>query len=248
MSENLEKEITKVPVINIETQPEEEFFSIPIPIGTISDYGSILLSILFAVAIKGIRDSKSKLERVLHGINILKSEYDKSILPYEYVKRLDQIMAQIAIMGDYDRVVLGVFHNGVVGAKYSKFEKLAIVCSYAVSGIEELPELGKDVNISDIKLDIEALKKDGNNYCKISGKNLTDYDTNCYLYLKNRNIFQIENFLLCRDNLDLGILSLHYCTSAIRKIPDESMQVINDLIKEVESIIDVYAKTNKTYS
>lgn len=216
-----------------------------INVENIADLATILIPIVFAIAANSLKESKERIDNLVRRLNIIHKETIKDILPENYLKRIDQILAQIAILGDYDRVVLGIFHNGVVGSRYSKFEKLAIISSYAVSGIEELPELGKDINIEDIDIDIELLRENNNIHISEIDKLLRESDSNCYMYLKNRNIHTLKNELLTRKGLDLGILSCHYCSDKQNRISQEDENVISELKREIVSIIDVYAQTNK---
>lgn len=217
-----------------------------IQVETIADLATILFPVIFAIAVKSLKDSKDKVDSVIDKLTILRKDI-REILPETYLKRIDQILAQIAILGRYDRVVLGVFHNGVVGTRYSKFEKIAILSCYVVSGVEELPEMGKDLNIEDIDIDIEYLRENNNFHTTDIDRLLRESDSNVYMYLKNRNIQILQNELLTRKGLDLGVLSCHHCNKKDYEIPDSDRVCIEELKREIMSIIDVYAQTNKKF-
>lgn len=209
----------------------------------------LVVSAGISITLKTLSKNKKNIEKIISKLNYIEQTGEDEILPAEYIKRINQIMAQIGILGEYDRVVLGILHNGVVGSRYSgsrysKFEKIAILCSYTVSGIEELPEFGKDLDLSIIDADLTLLKENDNNLC-VDTRQTDSLDSKCFIYLKERNIQNMQNILLNKNDLDLGILSLQRCSGKSVVVNDDRKKTIEELINEVSSIIDVYAKTNK---
>lgn len=240
---------TESTVLHEVIEQKNDHIHLPVSIDTVADFLSIFLSIVFAVLARELSKNKESIDKILRNVKHISAEKKTSLLSDHYLKRIDQLLAQIAIIGDYDRVVLGIFHNGVVGARYSKFEKFLIASSYVVSGIEEVPEMGKDLNVSKISIDLAILEKSIDGAMVIDAENVNMYGSNCFLYLKNRNIQHLNNQLLTSsDGLHLGILSKQYCSHDIPNLDERDIETINTLTQEVRSIIEVYAKTGKVYN
>lgn len=237
------------PAIHEIVEQDSNVIHLPIGIDTVADFLSIFLSVIFAIFARELSKNRDSINKILRNVRHISAETKTSLLSEQYLKRIDQLLAQIAIIGGYDRVVLGIFHNGVVGMRYSKFEKFLIASSYVVSGIEEVPEMGKDLNVSDISIDLALLERFIDGAMVVDTKNVDMYGSNCFLYLKNRNIHQLNNQLLTsNDGLHLGILSKQHCSHDVTTLSEKEIETIDTLTQEVASIIEVYAKTGKVYN
>lgn len=205
----------------------------------------ILVSLFFGLLSKIVISQKKKVEEIAEKLTdkFTESKQEK-IIPKEYLKRLDQLCSQLAILGDYDRVVIGILHNGVIGVRCSLYHKINIISAYTVSGISDLPEYGKTFNISDIKLDLADIKENGGELVYDVGDG-SQLSTKCYMYFKKRRITKLKNKLLSVGNLDLGVLALQYCSDQQENIDEKSERKINEIIQEITSIIHIHSSSDK---
>lgn len=179
-------------------------------------------------------------------INEISSRLEKQedgfldILPEDEVARIREILAQLAILYDADRVTLGVFHNGVIGAKGAHYDKVAILASYSSPGIIPLPELNKDVNACTLMEDFQPMLE---NEPKELFLDKAEAPYPCSLYMTRRDIFHLWNVFLTREHIDLGVISVHWC-SGYDELPlpppgTRGDRKAKDLIDEITSIIQM---------
>lgn len=200
-----------------------------------------VLSALSLAASAGVlylsKNLKSKVEELKERMD----KDDADILPPSEIERVKDILAQISILTDADRVTLGVFHNGVIGAKGAQYDKVAILAGYCSPGVMPLPELDKDVKAENLMEDLSLLwNKEGNKFIFLSRKDAPD---SCSLYMSRRDISHLYNMILSVGNIEIAVLSLHWCSSVPESgapiPPSDSRgdQRFKDLTRELVSIV-----------
>lgn len=197
-----------------------------------------VLSILAILASTGLaflsfylKQKLSSIEEFVHNVS------HKGQLPEEETERVNQILAQLAVIYEADRVTLGVFHNGVIGSQGAHYNKVEITAGYSAPGVIKLPELGKDVEASTIMDDFGTMWKEG----KELFLDKSSAHHSCALYMTRRDIFHLWNKVLFVGNLDVGILSMHWC-APLEKLPvppetSRGERLAKELIGELTSII-----------
>lgn len=205
---------------------------------------SLVVTAGFAVLVSHLRKKLKILSEKVGGVE--ENVVDR-IIPPEEVKRLKEIFAQLAILYDADRVSLGVFHNGVIGARGARYEKIAIIEGYNSPGVIPLPEASKDVYATAIMNDFKPLwEGEGGKELIISR---VKAPSSCTHYMSRRDIFHMWNIILCKDNIDIGMISIHWCSSQ-EKLPlpekgSKSYIKAERLKQEITSIIQINKLRNK---
>lgn len=197
-----------------------------------------VMSLLALAASTGIALLSFYLRKKLHIIeDFIRRDSTDGKLPEEEMERVNQILAQLAIIYEADRVTLGVFHNGVIGAQGAHYDKVEITAGYSAPGVIKLPELGKDVEASTIMDDFGTMWKEG----KELFLDKASAHHSCALYMTRRDIFHLWNKVLFVGNLDVGILSMHWCAPQEKlPVPPETsrgQRLAQDLLGELTSII-----------
>lgn len=183
--------------------------------------------------IKEHKNNLSDLKKFLEG-----KEDKETLIANEDLSRIKDILSQVAFICDADRVTLGVFHNGIIGSRGVVFDKITIIAGYTSPGILKLPELGKEISAS-VFLREQGRGVNFTNTPRILSKN--DVNPTCQLYFTRRDIDRLFNIRLSLGNLDLGVISIHWCGCApIDMLPPENSRgyiKMEELKKEIISII-----------
>lgn len=169
----------------------------------------------------------------------LDGDNESSLLPKSDMKRIEDILAQIAIICDSDRVTLGVFHNGVIGTSKVDFDKVAIISGYTSPGVMPLEELGRDVPAANLMGDLELLwNQEGTEDLLLRKDHASP---KCRLYFTRRDIGTLYNVKLSLGNIEMGVISIHWCGCAPEyPLPPEGSRgerKMKELQLEVLSII-----------
>lgn len=153
---------------------------------------------------RSLREKMAILSKRVEGKEML------DILPEHEIGRVKDILAQLSILTDADRVTLGVFHNGVIGAKGAHYDKVVILEGYNAPGVLPLPELHKDVKAENLMEDLNPLwNKEDQSLLLSKG----DAPASCSLYMSRRDIAHLYNKLLTTGNIEIGVISFHWCSS-----------------------------------
>ncbi|WP_152034126.1 hypothetical protein [Synechococcus elongatus] len=142
------------------------------------------------------------------------------------------MLAQAAILTGADRVVLGVFHNGSISFDGLHFSHLAIPFCYEHPSMPLLPEFLRDIPVSSIMRELEAIWKTPNNEFLAR---VDDCDSPCRYYLETRGVKQIVFRSKGLKSVDVLILGYHWTEThhwreqereAIAPIEEEIVQIV----------------------
>ena len=180
-----------------------------------------------------VRGLKSKLKELSDRVP---QDHENSLLPPEEIRRVQDILAQVSILTGADRVTLGVFYNGVIGADGAHYDKLSILVGYCHPGVIPLPEMHKSIKATTLMNDLKPLFQ-----ATTDGKNLIiDKETapsSCSLYMSRRDIYRLHNNLLKVNNLEVGVISIHWCSRVEGDPVEPVREKIKELFTEVKAII-----------
>jgi hypothetical protein len=225
-------------------QPDGISFGLPLSDQFYADALSLLyisLSSLLVWGVAKLRAKVVKLSKVVENSGVI-----DDILPKEEIARIKEILAQLAIIYDADRVTLGVLHNGVIGSTGAHYDKMAIVAGYSSPGIIPLPEIAKDINVTTIMSELKPLSVGDQDELFLKRE---DAPSSCSLYMARRDIFHLWNKLLSIGNIEVGVISFHWCSNLETlpfPPPDSKGDVKSqELIKEIVSIIRLYKERRK---
>ena len=209
-------------------QPQEQS-KVLISDGVLTEIFS-LLSIAASAGILWItRGLSSKLKDLAKKVEV---EEEELLIPQEELERVKEILAQISILTEADRVTLGVFHNGVIGATGAHYDKLAVLAGYCQPGVLPLPELYKDIEANTLMNDLTPLFENSVDL-EITRETAP---RSCGLYMSRRDIHKLHNRLLKVGNLEIGVLSIHWCSPVIQACNQHDNK-IKSLMEEITSII-----------
>ncbi len=176
-----------------------------------SEVISILSIILPATIVWASRSLRAYLKR------------PREILPRDEIKRVSQLLAQLAYIYQSDRVALGVFHNGVIGAEGAHYEKFTVIEAYSAPGITPLPELKKTVFINEVPFKSEGIISRSSGQYK--------------LYMSRRDIFYLKTISLSLGDIEIGIISIHWCSNlpSAPNIPPDNRDIEEEIISIIQS-------------
>lgn len=197
-----------------------------------------IVAVISMVVTLGIAYFSRNLSEKVRSLSTKIDKKEEELVPPAEVARIREILAQLAIITDADRVTLGVLHNGVIGAKGAHYDKVKILAGYSAPGVLPLPELYKDVKADNLMEDLMPLLGQQGSL-QLSKKTAP---ANCALYMSRRDISNLRNMLLTSGNIDIAVLSFHWCSSAHEEeaFPPTGSRGdgrFNDLISEILYII-----------
>ncbi len=134
----------------------------------------------------------------------------KSLLPNRETQRVRDLLAQAAVLAKADRVTLGIFHNGHLSSRGYHMEYLAIAYAYERPGIASLPELHRDVPISEIQRELRGIWQSPRQQVLLLADDIGDESADCRMYLERRALKAIRLHLLTSGSTEVGILGFHY--------------------------------------
>lgn len=133
-----------------------------------------------------------------------------SMLPARETQRVRDLLAQAAVIAKSDRVTLGVFHNGHLSSRGYHMEHLAIAYAYERPGMASLPELHRDVPISEIQRELRGIWQSPRQQVMLKADDIGPDSAECALYLERRALKAIRLHLLTSGSTEVAILGFHY--------------------------------------
>ena len=146
------------------------------------------------------------------------SKLDGVFAPIEEERSLNNILAQIGVITNASRVVLGAFHNGAIDNAGYHLTKLSTINSYTAPGRLPMAVPIRDLPVGRIMLELEEmLREDGPEWYFVEYRD--DLPAPCRDHLRRNNINRMYNKLIRVGRLPIGILSLQFDESERRKAP-----------------------------
>ena len=154
------------------------------------------------------------------------------ILPPRERRRIQDLLAQAAVLTGADRVVLGVFHNGSISFDGLHFTHLAIPFCYEHPSMAALPEFLRDIPVSSIMRELEAIWKNPGNEFIARASESTD---SCRYYLETRGIEQLVFRSKGFKGFDVVIMGYHWVDSA--PWTEKEREAVNRIEEEIIQIV-----------
>lgn len=172
---------------------------------------------------------------------LLKNHFFKKLrtllLPIEEEHRLNQLLAQIALITNADRVLLCAFHNGEIDANGFHLAKLSTINSYLAPNATPMRKPIQNLPVDKIVVEIEAMiKAEKTEDPWVTIKIDPSFPQPCIDHLRNDKIATMINRLVRAGNLPIGILSIQYHTNdrAISALDYESQRkLLEDCYREI---------------
>lgn len=218
---------------HITEQPSGAVTPSPHPIAPLISI-DIYLSLALSIGAAGV--STLAIKRVVELTRQISQRNVISLLPAREQQRVRDLLAQLAILAKADRVALGVFFDGKFTPRGYHFERMAVPICYSRPNMPLLPELGKEVDVSQLERELGMLWREPSHEVVISKDSMSSECPDCLLYLERRNLQAIRLHLLHQGNTELAILGLHYqsgdgainkdVTSTIKRIQTELTEIV----------------------
>ena len=150
--------------------------------------------------------------------------------------RVNQLLSQLAILTGAQRVILGVFHNGVLSAEGWHLSRLQCVAAYLSPGTEPISELYRIIPIEHIP-ELHALFLSANGMVSVDSKD-PKLSPGCRMYLETRGIGCLRNILLKAGTVETGLVAFHYVGEVPHCPTDELFltEPVLPVLKELERL------------
>ncbi|WP_338442371.1 hypothetical protein VZG28_05200 [Synechococcus elongatus IITB4] len=161
-----------------------------------------------------------------------KQRISLEILPPRERRRVQDLLAQMAVLIGADRVVLGIFHNGSISFDGLHFSHLAIPFCYEHPSMPLLPELMRDIPVGSVMRELEAIWKTPDNEFVARAD---EVESPCRYYLETRGIKQLVFRSRGLKGVDVLIFGYHWAEdhdwvegdrNALVPIEDEIIQIV----------------------
>lgn len=129
------------------------------------------------------------------------------LLPRDLV-RARELLAQLAILTNSDRVLLGLYHNGLIDSSGFHLSRLQILAGYFQPGTENVSEYLRVVPVSAVP-ELRSLWASPNGMVMVRADDPA-LSTGCRTYLDLRSIRILVNITLRAGDTDVGVLGCHY--------------------------------------
>lgn len=164
--------------------------------------------------------------------------------PIDETQRLNEILAQIAVVAEADKVVLWTFHNGDVSTVGYHYAKASITNGWWRAGVDKRSEGFRNVPIGVLYGELRPLFENPESVQLIC---LDDAEgTGCYSYLSRVQINAMINRLVRIGNLPLGVISIQYVAEGSKALAiqnnitnQERSKLISKLVNQVNEIMKV---------
>lgn len=167
------------------------------------------------------------------------SKLDGVFAPIEEERSLNNILAQIGVITNASRVVLGAFHNGAIDNAGYHLTKLSTINSYTAPGRLPMAVPIRDLPVGRIMLELEEmLREDGPEWYFVEYRD--DLPAPCRDHLKRNGIDRMYNKLIRVGRLPIGILSLQFDESERRRAPvrdDPHAKLLGELYEQIAQIM-----------
>ena len=163
------------------------------------------------------------------------------LLPIEEEHRLNQLLAQIALITSADRILLCAFHNGTIDQNGFHLTRLSTINSYLAPNATPMRRPIDNLPVEKIVVEIEAMieaEKTGDPW--VTTKIDPSFPEACIDHLRNNKIATMINRLVRVGNLPIGILSIQYHTNdrAISALDYESQRkLLEDCYREIGLVL-----------
>lgn len=167
------------------------------------------------------------------------SKLDGVFAPIEEERILNNVLAQIGLITNASRVVLGAFHNGAIDNAGYHLTKLSTINSYTAPGRLPMAVPIRDLPVGRIMLELEQMLDDKKGPWSVV-EYRDDLPDPCRDHLKRNGIERMYNRLIRVGRLPIGILSLQYDKSERRKAPvrdDPHAMLLEELYEQIAHIM-----------
>lgn len=190
-------------------------------------------STLFLISTLFLLGARVKLSNLLKKIPLP----GQDLVPTKEVDRIEEVLSQLAIICEADRVSLGMFHNGLIGIRGAHYERMCVLAGYSAPGVKPLPELNKDIRAEALIQELTPLFDKGGDL-KLFREEVPE---GCSLYLQRRDIHSMWNRILYCGNIETAVISFHWCRELSElPIPKKGChgdKMLEGLISELEVIL-----------
>lgn len=154
--------------------------------------------------------------------------------PVEEERRLNTLLAQMAILSGADRAILTAFHNGSMDHDGYHLQRMTTINQFVGEGSQPMPKPIKDLPIGRVMVEVEAMLSSGT-WTPIRREK--GQPPLCVKHLADSGIHYMANRLVKVGNLPIGIVSMQY-TSKRRSYFDcqknaSKMIMLNGLFDQV---------------
>ncbi len=144
---------------------------------------------------------------------------------------VNDILSQIGLLTNGDRVVLGLLHNGQISASGYHLTRMTITNSYSKPNVA-LNSTKGTVHIGIVINDLIRLV-DAPNHANLIRRDEME-NVNCLAYLNRNNINEMYNHLLIVGNLPIGVVSIQYVDDNKMEIDAASEKKLQKLLRDLE--------------
>lgn len=167
------------------------------------------------------------------------SKLDGVFAPIEEERVLNNILAQIGVITNASRIVLGAFHNGAIDNAGYHLTKLSTINSYTAPGKLPMTVPIRDLPVGRIMFELEELLSPEGDCWSV-----TEYSDAlpqpCRDHLRKNNIHRMYNRIIKVGQLPIGILSLQYDETERRKPPireEPYIKLLEELYEQIAHIM-----------
>lgn len=168
----------------------------------------IYLSLALSIGATGV--SALAIKKATNAIKALSNRGKIDLLPARETRRVQDLLAQAAVLTRADRVTLGVFHNGHLSSRGYHMDYLMVAYQFERPAMPLLPEFNRDIPVSDILRELEGLWQSPTKQVLFAKEDLAETDLDCLSYLDRRGLEAVRFHLLTNANTEIGIVSYQY--------------------------------------
>lgn len=171
--------------------------------------------------------------------NRVVSKLDGVFAPIEEERALNNILAQIGVITNATRIVLGAFHNGDIDTAGYHLTKLSTINSYTAPGKLPMVVPIRDLPVGRIMFELEELlNPEGDCWSVVEYSD--DLPQPCRDHLRRNGIHRMFNRIIKVGQLPIGILSLQYDESERRRPPireEPYVKLLEELYEQIAHIM-----------
>lgn len=164
--------------------------------------------------------------------------------PLDETRRINELLAQIAVVSEADKVVLWTFHNGDINSVGYHYAKASVTNGWWRPGIDKRSENYRNVPIGVLYGELRQLFENPDTAQLICTDDAQG--TGCLSYLNKVQIDSMVNRLVRIGNLPLGVVSVQYVGENSKEIAIqnniaslERSKLISKLITQINEIMKV---------
>ena len=162
------------------------------------------------------------------------------LIPVEEERKLNTLLAQIGVITNASRVILGAFHNGAVDSEGYHLQRFSSINSYIREGCTPMSVQIKNLSIIKLVNELDMMEKVPD-WHEVRYRD--DLPEACKAHMNNNNIACMYNRLVKIGNLPIGILSLQYVRDYDFELEDGTITrhsyegLLEDLFTQVTAIM-----------